>query len=113
MKLGVLTWSASSAATLAGAGWAEYEAHGTLNGAKLRSGLRPAERLPEPMFTPSTKAEEGHDLPLTEFEAIELVGRRIARTVEKREHRDLRTRPTARRGSRHDPSRHQIRVWVS
>ena len=62
---------------LAGSGWAEYEAHGTLNGAKLRSGLRAAERLPEPMFTPSTKAEEGHDLPLTEFEAIELVGEEL------------------------------------
>ena len=59
---------------LAGAGWAEYEAHGTLNGAEMPKGLRPAERLPEPMFTPSTKAEEGHDLPLTETEAIELVG---------------------------------------
>ncbi len=62
---------------LAGSGWAEYEAHGTLNGAKLRSGLRAAERLPEPMFTPSTKAEEGHDRPLTEFEAIELVGEEL------------------------------------
>ena len=59
---------------LAGAGWAEYEAQGTLNGAKLPEGLRPAERLPEPLFTPSTKAEEGHDLPLTEAEALELVG---------------------------------------
>ncbi len=59
---------------LAGSGWAEYEAHGTLNGEKLPSGLRQAERFEEPMFTPSTKPEEGHDLPLTEAEAIELVG---------------------------------------
>ena len=59
---------------LAGAGWAEYESHGTLNGAKLPEGLRPAEKLPEPMFTPSTKAESGHDIPLTESEAIDLVG---------------------------------------
>ena len=59
---------------LAGAGWAEYEAHGTLNGAALPKGLHPAEQLPEPMFTPSTKAEEGHDLPLTEDDAIDLVG---------------------------------------
>ena len=59
---------------LAGAGWAEYEAHGTLNGEKLPEGLRPAEKLPEPMFTPSTKAESGHDIPLTESEAIDLVG---------------------------------------
>ena len=59
---------------LAGAGWAEYEAHGTLNGAPLPKGLRSAEKLPEPLFTPSTKAEEGHDIPLTEAEAINLVG---------------------------------------
>ncbi len=59
---------------LAGAGWAEYESHGTLNGEKLPKGLRPAEKLPEPMFTPSTKAESGHDIPLTESEAIDLVG---------------------------------------
>ncbi len=59
---------------LAGAGWAEYEADGTLNGAELPEGLRPAERFSEPMFTPSTKAEEGHDMPLTESEAKDLVG---------------------------------------
>ena len=59
---------------LAGAGWAEYEARGTLNGAPLPSGLRAAERLDEPLFTPSTKAEEGHDLPLTEEDAKALVG---------------------------------------
>ncbi len=59
---------------LAGAGWAEYEAHGTLNGSTLPTGLRAAERLPEPLFTPSTKAEEGHDQPLTESEAVALVG---------------------------------------
>lgn len=59
---------------LAGSGWAEYEAHGTLNGAEMPSGLKPAERFPQPLFTPSTKPEEGHDLPLTEAEAIELVG---------------------------------------
>ena len=62
---------------LAGAGWAEYEAHGTLNGEQLPSGLRAAEQLNEPMFTPSTKAEEGHDLPLTETEAVSLVGEEL------------------------------------
>ena len=78
---------------LAGAGWAEYETHGTLNGAELPAGLRPAERLPEPMFTPSTKAEEGHDLPLTEAEAIDLVGaelfqklKRVSIEIYKRAH---------------------------
>ena len=59
---------------LAGAAWSEYEANGTLNGAPLPSGLRAAERFPEPLFTPSTKAEEGHDMPLTESDAVALVG---------------------------------------
>ncbi|MYA60668.1 MAG: adenylosuccinate lyase, partial [Chloroflexi bacterium] len=62
---------------LAGSAWAEYETHGTVNGEVLPSGLRPAEMLPQPMFTPSTKAEEGHDIPLTETEAIELVGEEL------------------------------------
>lgn len=62
---------------LAGSGWAEYDAHGTLNGAELPSGLRPAEKFSQPMFTPSTKAEGGHDIPLTEAEAIELVGENL------------------------------------
>ena len=60
---------------LAGSGWAEYEANGTLNNARLPSGLRPAERFEEPVFTPSTKPSEGHDEPLSEKEAISLVGR--------------------------------------
>lgn len=59
---------------LAGAGWQEYAERGTLNGAPLPTGLEPAARLPEPVFTPSTKAEEGHDLPLTRGEAQRLVG---------------------------------------
>ena len=66
---------------LAGAGWAEYEAHGTLNGAPLPKGLRAAERLPEPLFTPSTKPEEGHDLPLTDADAKDLVGADLHETL--------------------------------
>src|SRR5262245_28293396 len=51
----------------------EYEANGTVGGERVPAGLRRAERLPEPMFTPTTKAETGHDLPLTRDEAIALV----------------------------------------
>jgi phosphoribosylaminoimidazole-succinocarboxamide synthase len=46
---------------LAGSGWKEYRQHGTVCGIKLPPGLREADRLPEPIFTPSTKAETGHD----------------------------------------------------
>jgi phosphoribosylaminoimidazole-succinocarboxamide synthase len=59
---------------LFGSAWSEYEARGTVSGRPLPAGLRQAERLPEPMFTATTKAEEGHDVPLTEAEAADLVG---------------------------------------
>ena len=47
---------------ITGGGWAEYKASGTLNGAPLRPGILEAERFDEPLFTPSTKAESGHDM---------------------------------------------------
>jgi len=46
---------------LAGSGWKEYRQHGTVCGKPLPAGLRESDRLPEPMFTPSTKAVSGHD----------------------------------------------------
>jgi phosphoribosylaminoimidazole-succinocarboxamide synthase len=59
---------------LFGSAWSEYKKQGTVNGEKLPSGMVLAERLPEPIFTPTTKADEGHDLALTVDEAINLVG---------------------------------------
>jgi phosphoribosylaminoimidazole-succinocarboxamide synthase len=60
---------------LFGSAWREYSASGTVNGAPLPAGLRKADRLPAPMFTPSTKADVGeHDLPLDESAARALVG---------------------------------------
>ncbi len=46
---------------LVGSGWKEYRDSGTVCGLRLPGGLRQADRLPEPIFTPATKAEEGHD----------------------------------------------------
>jgi phosphoribosylaminoimidazole-succinocarboxamide synthase len=63
---------------LAGSGWAEYRASGTVSGIRLPAGLRLCDRLPEPIFTPATKAEEGHDENIS-FEAVcDLVGRGAA-----------------------------------
>ena len=59
---------------LFGHAWSEYEADGTVGGARMPPGLRMAEQLPEPIFTVTTKAETGHDESLTEAEAAELVG---------------------------------------
>src|SRR5207302_693977 len=47
---------------LAGSGWKEYRETGAVCGVRLPAGLRQAERLPEPIFTPATKEESGHDL---------------------------------------------------
>ncbi len=63
---------------LAGSGWKEYQKSGTLHGERLPGGLRQAERLPEPLFTPSTKATEGHDVNLSFDEASAMVGREVA-----------------------------------
>ena len=59
---------------LFGAAWAEYSERGTVQGRTLPAGMREAEPLPEPLFTPTTKAEQGHDLPLTDADAAALVG---------------------------------------
>ena len=60
---------------LSGSGWAQYRATGAVSGIPLPTGLVESDRLPEPIFTPTTKAAEGHDLPLTQEEAIELAGK--------------------------------------
>ncbi|MDP9333358.1 MAG: phosphoribosylaminoimidazolesuccinocarboxamide synthase [Actinomycetota bacterium] len=60
-----------------GGGWSEYQAKGTIGGFAVPPGLQQAERLPQALFTPSTKAETGHDLPLTASEAAELVGAEV------------------------------------
>ncbi|HEY5170796.1 MAG TPA: phosphoribosylaminoimidazolesuccinocarboxamide synthase [Acidimicrobiia bacterium] len=57
-----------------GHGWNEYQETGTVGGFSVPAGMRQAEKLPEPLFTPTTKAETGHDQPLTAAEAVDLVG---------------------------------------
>ncbi len=66
---------------LFGHGWQEYTEHGTVGGFAAPAGLQQADRLPTPLFTPSTKAEAGHDLPLTADEARNLVGRDVYEQV--------------------------------
>jgi phosphoribosylaminoimidazole-succinocarboxamide synthase len=57
-----------------GSGWKDYQATGAICGIPLPGGLRESERLPEPIFTPATKAEEGHDENIDFGRAVELVG---------------------------------------
>jgi phosphoribosylaminoimidazole-succinocarboxamide synthase len=58
---------------LVGSGWKDYVASGEVCGIKLPKGLRESDRLPEPLFTPSTKAQTGHDMNISESEAATLV----------------------------------------
>jgi phosphoribosylaminoimidazole-succinocarboxamide synthase len=63
---------------LAGQAFEEYEALGTVHGTVMPTGLRMADRLAEPMFTPSTKAAVGHDLNIDFAAAVDLVGAEVA-----------------------------------
>jgi phosphoribosylaminoimidazole-succinocarboxamide synthase len=66
---------------LAGSGWKDYGRTGAVCGIPLPAGLRESDRLPEPLFTPSTKAEEGHDENISLDEAANLVGAAVALQV--------------------------------
>ncbi len=66
---------------ISGSGWKEYEKKGSICGIKLPSGLVLSQKLPEPIFTPSTKAEEGHDINITFRETVEILGEETANTV--------------------------------
>ncbi len=67
---------------LAGSGWKDYQASGAVCGHRLPEGLRESDKLPEPIFTPATKALEGHDENITREQAAELVGEDRLREVE-------------------------------
>jgi phosphoribosylaminoimidazole-succinocarboxamide synthase len=61
---------------ITGSGWKDYQATGAVSGIALPAGLRESDRLPEPLFTPSTKAEVGHDEAIDFEGAAELIGDR-------------------------------------
>jgi len=63
---------------LAGSGWKEYSSTGSICGVKLPAGLREADRLPEPIFTPATKSAEGHDENISFERTAEIVGAETA-----------------------------------
>ena len=69
---------------LAGSGWAEYQQYGTISGFRLPRRLKESQKLPEPLFTPTTKAETGHDLPITMEEIIKLTGKKVAEEIKKK-----------------------------
>lgn len=66
---------------LSGSGWKEYQASGTVCGLRLPQGLTESAKLPEPIFTPSTKAQSGHDENISFEQAAALVGTDVATRV--------------------------------
>ncbi len=69
---------------LSGSAWTEYQQHGTVSDFLLPKGLQESQELPQPLFTPTTKAESGHDLPLSMDEMKRLVGEALAEEVKEK-----------------------------
>src|SRR6516225_2416896 len=69
---------------LAGSGWKEYRRDGTVCGIALPPGLRESEQLPEPIFTPATKEESGHDINIAFAQMVEIVGKSVAEELRER-----------------------------
>jgi phosphoribosylaminoimidazole-succinocarboxamide synthase len=75
-KLNMLSVECVVRGYITGSGWKDYQATGAVSGISLPSGLRESDRLPEPLFTPSTKAEVGHDEAIDFEGAVALMGDR-------------------------------------
>ena len=69
---------------LAGSAWAEYQQYSTISGIPLPKGLQESQELPQPLLTPTTKAESGHDQPLTMDEMKRLVGEALAEELKEK-----------------------------
>jgi phosphoribosylaminoimidazole-succinocarboxamide synthase len=66
---------------LSGSAWAEYQKSGTVNGMRMPAGMTESEQFPEPLFTPTTKAEVGHDENMTYAQLVDLIGAEAANAV--------------------------------
>jgi phosphoribosylaminoimidazole-succinocarboxamide synthase len=69
---------------LSGSAWEEYQQSGTISGIKAARGLKQSQELPQPLFTPTTKAEEGHDLPMSRKEMVKMLGESLADELEEK-----------------------------
>ena len=67
---------------ITGSAWSEYQKTGTVSGITMPSGMKEGDRFQEPLFTPTTKAETGHDLPMNMDEVREMVGSEMADKLE-------------------------------
>ena len=69
---------------LSGSAWAEYQQQGTVSGCLLPEGLQESQELPQPLFTPTTKAETGHDQPLSTDKMKRLVSKALAEEIKEK-----------------------------
>ena len=69
---------------ISGSAWAEYQQYGTVSGNPMPRGLEESQELRQPTFTPTTKAETGHDQPITMNDIIKLIGLRTAQEIEEK-----------------------------
>jgi len=69
---------------ISGSAWEEYKQKGTVFGKKMQAGLLESQKLPEPTFTPTTKADSGHDLPISSAELVDLLGKDTASLIEEK-----------------------------
>ena len=95
---------------LAGSGWKEYRQSQTVCGIELPAGLTESAELPEPIFTPATKAEAGHDENIPFAEAENIVGADARRASSRRQPPALPGCPGLCPSARHYHCRHQVRV---
>ncbi len=69
---------------LSGSGWKEYRQQGSVCGVRLPGGLKESDSLPEPIFTPATKEESGHDINISFEKMVDLVGSEVSRELRRR-----------------------------
>jgi len=69
---------------ISGSAWEEYKEKSTVFGKKMQAGLLESQKLPEPTFTPTTKADSGHDLPMSSAELMDLLGKDTASLIEEK-----------------------------
>jgi len=69
---------------ISGSAWAEYQQSGTVAGKPMPAGLKESDKLPEPIFTPSTKADEGHDETISVEQMAELVGADLTKQIQEK-----------------------------
>ncbi|MCL0095286.1 phosphoribosylaminoimidazolesuccinocarboxamide synthase [Dehalococcoidia bacterium] len=69
---------------LSGSAWAEYRKYGTISGKRMPEGLQESDKLPQPLFTPTTKEDDGHDKPITIEQMANLIGDDLTKEIMER-----------------------------